>query len=238
LARETVEYRNDEPRPSEQVWSRIAAELDLATPAAGGRHAQGLAGGYGDERREPGRPVLVPRPAEAAEQDPGVPTGRHASHRASPGRRADSGRRWARAAVALTAAAAVGVLGTLVAVRPWQEDSSPQAVAGSTASLTPVAGAPGGASGRAVVVQGETGPELDVTTVGLPAQAGYYEVWVYDGERDMVSVGVLGADTTAAFALPPTLDLRRFHVVDISVEEYDGDQTHSAVSVLRGSLTG
>ncbi len=46
------------------------------------------------------------------------------------------------------------------------------------------------------------------------------------------------ADTAAALTLPPTLDLRRFHVVDISLEQYDGEQTHSTVSVLRGTLTG
>jgi hypothetical protein len=48
---------------------------------------------------------------------------------------------------------------------------------------------------------------------------------------------VLGADSKATLALPPTLDLRTYHVVDISLEQYDGDQTHSQVSVLRGTLT-
>ena len=54
----------------------------------------------------------------------------------------------------------------------------------------------------------------------------------------MVAVGVLGADSKAALALPPTLDLRTYHVVDISLEQYDGNQAHSQVSVLRGTLTG
>jgi anti-sigma-K factor RskA len=86
-------------------------------------------------------------------------------------------------------------------------------------------------------VQGPDGPELDVTAAGLPLQQGYYEVWVFDGTVKMVAVGVLGADSTASLALPPTLDLRTYHVVDISLEQYDGDQTHSQVSVLRGTLT-
>jgi hypothetical protein len=34
-----------------------------------------------------------------------------------------------------------------------------------------------------------------------------------------------------------TLDLRTYHIVDISAEPYDGDQTHSTSSVLRGNLT-
>ena len=40
-----------------------------------------------------------------------------------------------------------------------------------------------------------------------------------------------------AYPLPPTLDLRTYHIVDISAEPYDGDQTHSENSVLRGTLT-
>ena len=241
LARETVELRTDASRPPEQVWSRIAAELDLAPAAAGsGVLDSGSRAVEGDTSwaRRPG-PVPVPDlPA-----DPGrssgdhAGSGRHADRRAA-GRHSAGGRRWVRPAVALVAAAAVGVVGTLVAVRPWQDDAPASVVAGSAASLEPVAGGPAGVSGRAVVVQGESGPQLDVSAAGLPAQAGYYEVWVFDGGTDMVSVGVLGADTAAALTLPPTLDLRRFHVVDISLEQYDGEQTHSTVSVLRGTLTG
>lgn len=244
LARETVEYRTDKPRLPEHVWSRIAAELDLpASPAAGGRRAEDVGSRPAPEaKQEFGHDVPGPRTVESPDAVRGASlgsvSGRPSDGRRASGRHAAGGRRWARAAVTLTAAAAVGVLGTLVAVRPWQDGSADRVVAGSSASLGPVAGGPSGVSGRAVVVQGASGPELDVTASGLPPQQGYYEIWVYDGERDMVSIGVLGADATAALALPPTLDLRRFHVVDISLEQYDGEQTHSAVSVLRGTLTG
>jgi len=134
------------------------------------------------------------------------------------------------------AAAAVGVVGTLVAVRPWQDDPSTVVVASASASLTPVPGGPGGATGRAVVVRGAAGPRLEVTAAGLPASQGYYEVWVFDGTSRMVSVGVLGPDSTATLPLPATLDLGAFRVVDISAERYDGEQTHSEISVLRGTL--
>ena len=53
----------------------------------------------------------------------------------------------------------------------------------------------------------------------------------------MVAVGVLGPGTTASLPLPATLDLRTYAIVDISQEKYDGDQTHSQTSVLRGTLT-
>jgi hypothetical protein len=162
-----------------------------------------------------------------------VPYGRHAAVPATgppPPRR----RRWTRPVAALAAAAVVGVAGTLAVLQPWRSD--PAAEAGATATLSAVAGGPGGVSGRATVVQNRDGRILDVTARGLPLQPGYYEVWVFDGSRNMVSVGVLGADSTASLPLPPTLDLRTYHVVDISAEPYDGDQTHSTDSVLRGTL--
>jgi hypothetical protein len=145
-------------------------------------------------------------------------------------------RRWARTAVALSAAAAVGVLGTLAATRPWADDV-PTVRASSTADLGAVNGGPSGVQGRATVVEGDDGPELQVTTSGLPLQSGFYQVWVFDGRTRMQAVGVLGKDSTATLPLPDTLDLRTFNVVDISLEPYDGDQTHSKDSVLRGTLT-
>jgi anti-sigma-K factor RskA len=144
-------------------------------------------------------------------------------------------RRWARPVAALAAAVAVGVAATLGVLQPWRSGSAP--MTGSSATLAAVAGGPVGVSGRAVVVQGPDGPTLDVAAHGLPLQSGYYEVWVFDGNRNMVSVGVLGRRSSASLPLPPTLDLRTYHIVDISAEPYDGDQTHSTNSVLRGTLT-
>lgn len=242
LARETVGLRSEDPRPPEAVWGRIAAELDLpaesrsdlrpddARPSGPAHRASGEraapdfldAGG-----RRPGE-----APADGGNPEPAARPGRRLERRVVAARR----RRWVRPVSALVAAVAIGVVGTLVAVRPWQDGATVPAVT-SSAQLGPVTGGPGGASGRVVIVQGASGPELDITAAGLPLQQGYYEVWVFDGERSMVSVGVLGGNSAASLPLPPTLDLRRYHVVDISQERYDGDQTHSQVSVLRGTLT-
>jgi hypothetical protein len=254
LARETVEYR-DELRPPEAVWDRIAGELGLAASASGSAPA---GTGSGDEGhlsgpgvpRSPGGPAdggSIPgarwgaTPAAGGPTSDGAPgadpVGSDAAGIRAIGAHRSPGRRWGRAVSGLVAAVAIGVVGTLAAVRPWQDaDRAP--VAGSTASLRPVTGGPSGVSGRAVVVRGPDGPELEVTAAGLPLQQGYYEVWVFDGKVKMVAVGVLGAESAAVLALPPTLDLRTYHVVDISLEQYDGDQTHSQVSVLRGTLTG
>ena len=198
------------------------------------RHTVALAR-EGVELRDAAAPPPVVWDRIAAETGIGpVPYGRHAAptEPTPPVRRR---RRWVRPVAALVAAATVGVAGTLAVLQPWRSDPPP--VTGSSATLAGVAGGPRGVGGDAVVVQGQDGPMLDVTARGLPLQPGYYEVWLFDGNRNMVSVGVLGADSTAALPLPPTLDLRTYHIVDISAEPYDGDQTHSKDSVLRGTLT-
>lgn len=223
LAQETIGLRAEPLNPPAGVWAGISGELGLGEPGPGGR----------TELPAP-RPEPEPLPPAGAAPAPGwsaeVRSGRHRQEEREPRRR------WARAATALAAAAAVGVLGTLVAVRPWAA-GTPEVRAASTAELVPVTGGPAGVHGQATVVQGDDGPELRVTTTGLPLQNGFYQVWVFDGRERMQAVGVLGKDSAATLPLPDTLDLRTYNVVDISSEPYDGDQTHSKDSVLRGTLT-
>lgn len=197
------------------------------------RHTVTLGRESVEHRDVPAPPAAVwNRIAAETGIEPGT-YGRHGAPRELPARRRL--RRYVRPLAALVAAAAVGAAGTLAVIRPWA--SGPGPVTAFTAPLTPVAGGPHDVSGQAVVVRGPDGPQLDVTAHGLPLQRGYYEVWVFDGGRNMISVGVLGPDSTASLPLPPTLDLRTYHIVDISAEPYDGDQTHSTDSVLRGTLT-
>jgi anti-sigma-K factor RskA len=199
-------------------------EAGPAGSRAGPAPGPGVAEPGGRRDAAPRRPHAAPPPGAA----------RHGPRRHSAERR-----RWVRSAAALAAAAAIGVLGTLAAVRPWQDrGAAPPPAASPTATLAPVPGGPGGVSGQALVVRAGSSPHLQVTTTGLPPlNQGYYEVWVFDGGKSMVAVGVLGPGSTATLPLPPTLDLGRYPIVDISQEKYDGDQTHSQTSVLRGTLT-
>jgi len=48
---------------------------------------------------------------------------------------------------------------------------------------------------------------------------------------------VLGGAQVNEFPLPAGMDMERFPGVDISVEQFDGDVTHSADSVVRGELS-
>jgi anti-sigma-K factor RskA len=79
---------------------------------------------------------------------------------------------------------------------------------------------------------------LNVSMPGLPSPDGYYEVWMLAPDASkMISVGVLGAGEQSAFPLPAGMQLADYPVVDISLEKYDGDVTHSADSLVRGQLT-
>lgn len=131
-------------------------------------------------------------------------------------------------------AAAVGVLvgsvGTILTVD--QRDSAPTI---AQADLDPLPGK--AAQGVAQVRQTDAGPVLRVEVPNLPQPEGYYEVWMLSPEADsMVSVGVLGSGAVNEFPLPAGMDMNAFPVVDISLEQFDGDVTHSADSIVRGTL--
>lgn len=132
-------------------------------------------------------------------------------------------------------AAAVGVLagsvGTILAID--QRDSAPTI---AQAELDPLPGKV--AQGLAQVRQTDSGPVLRVEVPDLPQSAGYYEVWMLSPEADsMVSVGVLGSGAVNEFPLPAGMDMKAFPIVDISLEQFDGDVTHSADSIVRGTLS-
>ncbi|MER7003992.1 anti-sigma factor [Dactylosporangium sp. NPDC000555] len=100
--------------------------------------------------------------------------------------------------------------------------------------------APRGASGYACVrtIDGER--RLIVRAEGMPVQAdGVYEAWLLDGTGPagrMEALGVLGKGPNLSLAVPATVDLARYDVIDISAEPHDGKAAHSGRSMLRGKL--
>lgn len=127
----------------------------------------------------------------------------------------------------------VGVGGTSVVLG---QDSSPAVTVVAETTLDPLK--EGQASGVARVEQTVNGSVLNVSVPDLPTPDGYYEVWMLapDSSR-MISIGVLGSGEMSVFPLPAGMQMAEFPVVDISVEKYDGDVTHSADSVVRGQLS-
>ena len=74
----------------------------------------------------------------------------------------------------------------------------------------------------------------------LSLPAGSYEVKVFPAANTAGTgnpVIQATARVPAGANVTPTLDLRTFAIVDVSQEKYDGDQTHSQTSVLRGTLS-
>lgn len=133
------------------------------------------------------------------------------------------------------AAAVVGVLlGGIVTAGLLNPTSSQELVA--SADLAPYGES--GFTGTAAVEQRPEGAVLTVSVPDLPAVPdGYYEVWMASPDATtMVAIGTLSPGQEGTFALPAGMEVGSFPVVDVSVEHFDGNAGHSAVSVVRGQL--
>ncbi|MGI5244814.1 anti-sigma factor [Dactylosporangium sp. CA-139066] len=223
LGRQTQRLR-DLPPPPEHVWRRVRAEL-----AASGRGEPPPAVSLHSDPPPP-RPGLL----EAVEPAPAPPGG---------ARR----RRWGRTALVAAAAAVLaglagaGVAARLAGGRGGASDAASDCRAqDSRVPLEALPGTPVGASGYACVRVIDGQRRVVVRAEGMPVQIGAdYEAWLIDDSnptRRVSALGLLGAGPDLALAVPATVDLSKYHIVDISVEPHDGDAGHSGRSVLRGRL--
>ncbi|MDE0974727.1 MAG: anti-sigma factor [Candidatus Nanopelagicales bacterium] len=144
--------------------------------------------------------------------------------------------RKSRAMFALAASVGIliGGLGTYTVVASNSANPSPTLVA--QAALEPLRGVTEPAVASVQQIDGRE--VLYVQASGLPATDGFYEVWLLAPDSlDMISIGMLDASEGGKFPLPAGIYLAAFPVVDISLERFDGDVTHSTDSILRGTLT-
>lgn len=136
-------------------------------------------------------------------------------------------------ALAASVGVVIGGLATFVAMQSTTNSQTPNVIA--QASLEPLRDVEQPA--QAVVQQIDGRDVLVVQASGLPATDGYYEVWLLAPDaQSMVSVGMLDSSEGGTFPLPAGLDLNQFPVVDVSLEHFDGDTSHSTDSILRGKL--
>ncbi len=212
----------DEDLPSEppaRVWAAISAELNL-DPALNST-------------------ALPPAPTV----EPGLPPAPAAqlvqlSDRRE--RRAASRATWLTATAAAVAGIAIGALGATVLSEDPVVDGT--LIAESQLATVPISqgGSPsiGGAlSGIARIIDTDGQDYAEVDTTGLPMIDGFYEVWLIKSDLSgMISLGSLSAGARGKFVVPPGTDLSVYTIVDISVENHDGDPAHSRQSVLRGTL--
>ncbi len=140
-------------------------------------------------------------------------------------------RRW----IPMAAAASVGLLlgaGVMYAATSPGEKAG-QVVASTT--LDPLEQS--GATGSVRVVQTSTGPRVDVDMTGLSQGPGYFEVWLLSADATkLISLGVLDANSSGSFVVPPGVTTTDYPVVDVSLEPEDGDPSHSKNSLARGTL--
>ncbi|MGK5442298.1 anti-sigma factor [Micromonospora sp. URMC 105] len=201
----------DLPDPPEHVWQGIVAEIGAA---------QALPSLTEARRRTPSEAVDAP-----------VRAGRDRA-----GRRR-SWPRWATTLVTATAAAVLGVVGTLAVLDGTDQDPAPQPAVLASGSLAAYGTTPKDANGDARIF---TDGRLHLHVANLPDVPGYYEVWLINPTNmRMFSIGVLrDSSGDALLPLPPNVDLQAYSVVDVSAEQYDNKPAHSGDSLLRGTLTG
>ncbi|WDZ87319.1 anti-sigma factor [Micromonospora cathayae] len=209
------------PYPAGNPTDRNARGHPTGPNAAGG--GTGPTAGGRATGRNAAEDGTGPRPVGTG---PGAPAAR-------PGRRSRRVSRWLATGLTATAAAVLGVVGTLTVVRPDAPEPPPQVLA--SAPLAAYGATPPEATGDARVF---ADGRLHLHVANLPEVPGYYEVWLIDpATMEMFSVGVLGGGADALLPLPPNVDLDRYSVVDVSAEQYDNDTAHSGDSLLRGTLT-
>ena len=202
------------PRPSAQVWERIAAETGSDTGSETSADPASVGGGAG-----------VPVVADMAEvvDLPAPVRVEVGPHR----------RRWWVAA----AAAACVAAGALVGHALWTGNADRSTVV-STVALTTLDPSHQ-KEGTAELLEARGVKELRVDAASMPPAAsgsGYVEVWLInaDGKR-MVSLGTL-ASPQGVFAVPPGAIEQGYTVVDLSREQYDDRPQHSGDSIMRGTL--
>jgi anti-sigma-K factor RskA len=98
-----------------------------------------------------------------------------------------------------------------------------------------VVGAHAGSGGQVVMRTRDGKTNMLVTAKGLQAPSAdrYYEVWLFDPQtQKMLPVGVLGPGGQSSYSLPQSL-ISQYQIVDISLQQDNGNPAHSNDSVLR-----
>ncbi|TFB93957.1 anti-sigma factor [Cryobacterium luteum] len=140
-------------------------------------------------------------------------------------------RRWVSIAAA---AGVVGLLGGIAIGVATTTGGVPREQIVAEAALDALPGWT--ASGSARVEQTPDGRRVVVVDLDAPADTSLREVWLLKADASgLVSIGFLDG-STGRFALPASVDLAQYPLVDVSAEPADGDPAHSGDSIVRGEL--
>lgn len=208
--------------PPDDLWARIEATAfaDLGEQTASASAAPAHAGDAA-----PGEPGRTARSGDEL-----------AVRREARGRRLPTG--WRIGLVAAAMVLVAGVVGVLV-----RRDDGGSTTLGEIAlqnasqnpALDPAGRASTGTAKLVALKDGEYALDLRVDSLPAPEGDAFFELWMIDTQvHDMVSLGLV--QRSERIMLPPSVDPKRFPIVDISIEPADGKPTHSGKSVLRGQL--
>jgi len=144
-----------------------------------------------------------------------------------------------RTALQLVAAAVVGVVvgGLFTWVLTERDDSDDGGGTDPDLATSQLTGIDGNStSGEATFEPNDNGGQITISLDPEDKGPGFVQAWLLDEETGgMVALGVIDGDE-GTFAVPSDLDLSVFNQIDISLEPYDGDPQHSAVSLARGPV--
>ncbi len=193
--------------PPPGLWDRIATDLDLATPAPSSAPIDATDATVTPPTR------LRPRP-----ESRGVP--------------------WWGILTAAAVGALIGGVGiaAILSQQTTEQDAPVASPVVGGATLEPVAA--DDFSGTAQMVQRDDGSlELTVEISNAPDPAdGYFEVWLRDAEAtQLISLGTATRESTT-LQVPGGVDLSEYNVVDVSHEHFDGDPSHSGVTLAAGPM--
>ena len=222
--------------PPAQVWTRIAAELDVHGVDVHDVdvhdvdvHDVEVAGAVASSA--PASPKPPEQPSSELRDDVRLGEVVAMDSRRSPMSR------W----ISLGAAAAVGLV--VGAGGTWAMGRSsadvPPVVSAQMATASLDALDMPNAHGTAVLrEQSAAQRSVTVNVANLPVEAGkFYEVWLMDpSDQHLVALGVLGVDGRGAFVVPAGLDLTQYTAVDVSLQPMNGSPLHSSVSAVRGIM--
>lgn len=200
--------------PSPEVWDRIRAQL-------------GFDGDFSSDLLPPsGSPSFPPLTVvRTADDEPD----------ATP-ERLDAPRVERRRVLSLGLAAGLALVAGVGGTLAWQRVTAAPDTVISSAPLQALP-AWSGATGEATLEQDPAGNKVLVVTMVTPRPVdGIQQVWLADATAtSMTPLGPL-SQPEQRFVLPKDLDVNRFPLVDISVQQPGGNPQHSGDSIVRGTL--
>ncbi|MEZ5076745.1 MAG: anti-sigma factor [Solirubrobacterales bacterium] len=119
------------------------------------------------------------------------------------------------------------------------EGGSSSEPAGAGLVLNRIDDGPAGASGDVAVAANDSRATLVVEGLDPSGADQFYEAWLLDADGKMIALGSfrVGEDGRAEVQVPIPVSPSRYAYFDVSLQEDNGDPTHSGVSVLRGSTS-